>query len=168
MWKEKENTIANFNFCTTLTKPCSFFLKTDFNFIFLIFSIELSQLNLIVFYSNLFLFRCSINGHYYNRETSFFTPPFGSQMSVWVTSLVSTEEVINLMLDKYKVDSKPCNFALFVVRDNGGEIQSYKILGCYSNHSLRNRHIVTWSRWSSYFSFCNKRQTGTLSGVMVS
>lgn len=47
-------------------------------------------------------------------------------MSVWVTSLVSTEEVINLMLDKYKVDSKPCNFALFVVRDNGGKIQSYK------------------------------------------
>ncbi|XP_072161787.1 uncharacterized protein [Bemisia tabaci] len=63
--------------------------------------------------------RCSINGHFYNRETSFFTPPFGSQMSVWVTSLVSTQEVINLMLDKYKVDSKPHNFALFVVRDNG-------------------------------------------------
>lgn len=63
--------------------------------------------------------RCSINGHFYNRETSFFTPPFGSQMSVWVTSLVSTQEVINLMLDKYKVDSKPNNFALFVVRDNG-------------------------------------------------
>ncbi|XP_054258898.1 ras association domain-containing protein 2 [Macrosteles quadrilineatus] len=63
--------------------------------------------------------RCSINGHFYNRETSFFTPPFGSQMSVWVTSLVSTQEVINLMLDKYKVDSNPANFALFVVRDNG-------------------------------------------------
>uniref|UniRef100_A0A1B6L4D0 Ras-associating domain-containing protein n=1 Tax=Graphocephala atropunctata TaxID=36148 RepID=A0A1B6L4D0_9HEMI len=63
--------------------------------------------------------RCSINGHFYNRETSFFTPPFGSQMSVWVTSLVSTQEVINLMLDKYKVDSQPSNFALFVVRDNG-------------------------------------------------
>ncbi|XP_014262185.1 ras association domain-containing protein 4 [Cimex lectularius] len=63
--------------------------------------------------------RCSINGHFYNRETSFFTPPFGSQMSVWVTSLVSTQEVINLMLDKYKVDSKPDFFALFIVRDNG-------------------------------------------------
>ncbi|XP_015116571.1 ras association domain-containing protein 4 isoform X1 [Diachasma alloeum] len=63
--------------------------------------------------------RCSINGHFYNRETSFFTPPHGSQMSVWVTSLVSTQEVINLMLDKYKVDAKPANFALFVVRDNG-------------------------------------------------
>ncbi|KAF6208288.1 hypothetical protein GE061_016742 [Apolygus lucorum] len=63
--------------------------------------------------------RCSINGHFYDRETSFFTPPFGSQMSVWVTSLVSTQEVINLMLDKYKVDSKPQLFALFIVRDNG-------------------------------------------------
>ncbi|XP_043474644.1 uncharacterized protein LOC122506493 [Leptopilina heterotoma] len=63
--------------------------------------------------------RCSINGHFYNRETSFFTPPHGSQMSVWVTSLVSTQEVINLMLDKYKVDAKPDNFALFVIRDNG-------------------------------------------------
>lgn len=37
--------------------------------------------------------RCSINGHFYNRETSFFTPPRGSQMNVWVTSLVNTQEV---------------------------------------------------------------------------
>ena len=41
-------------------------------------------------------------------------------MSVWVTSLVSTQEVINLMLDKYKVDAKSDNFALFVIRENGG------------------------------------------------
>ncbi|XP_017772108.1 PREDICTED: uncharacterized protein LOC108559364 [Nicrophorus vespilloides] len=63
--------------------------------------------------------RCSINGHFYDRETSFFTPPHGSQMSVWVSSLVNTHEVINLMLEKYKVDSIGSNFALFAVRDNG-------------------------------------------------
>lgn len=63
--------------------------------------------------------RCSINGHFYNRETSFFTPPHGSQMSVWITSLVNTQEVVNLLLEKYKVDSKPDNFALFIIRDNG-------------------------------------------------
>uniref|UniRef100_A0A182SER3 Ras-associating domain-containing protein n=1 Tax=Anopheles maculatus TaxID=74869 RepID=A0A182SER3_9DIPT len=63
--------------------------------------------------------RCSINGHFYNRETSFFTPPYGSQMNVWVTSLVNTQEVINLLLEKYKVESKAENFALFIVRDNG-------------------------------------------------
>lgn len=67
--------------------------------------------------------RCSINGHFYDRETSFFTPPHGSQTSVWVTSLVNTQEVINLMLEKYKVDSDPRNFALFVVRDNGGKFR---------------------------------------------
>lgn len=65
--------------------------------------------------------RCSINGHFYNRETSFFTPPYGSQMSVWVTSLVTTPEVINLMLDKYKVDGKAYQFSLFLVFDNGGK-----------------------------------------------
>ncbi|XP_055618466.1 uncharacterized protein LOC129763428 [Toxorhynchites rutilus septentrionalis] len=63
--------------------------------------------------------RCSINGHFYNRETSFFTPPHGSLMNVWVTSLVNTQEVINLLLEKYKVDSRAENFALFVVKDNG-------------------------------------------------
>jgi Ras association domain-containing protein 2/4 len=43
-------------------------------------------------------------------------------MSVWVTSLVSTQEVINLMLDKYKVDANAQRFALFIIRDNGGEV----------------------------------------------
>ncbi|ETN66240.1 hypothetical protein AND_001978 [Anopheles darlingi] len=40
-------------------------------------------------------------------------------MNVWVSSLVSTQEVINLLLEKYKVESKAENFALFIVRDNG-------------------------------------------------
>lgn len=63
--------------------------------------------------------RCSINGHFYNRETSFFTPPKGSQMSVYVTSLLSTQEIISLVMEKYKVESKAENFGLFIVRDNG-------------------------------------------------
>lgn len=63
--------------------------------------------------------RCSINGHFYDRETSFFTPPHGSQMSVWVTSLVNTQEVVKLILEKYKVESDSNNFALFIIRDNG-------------------------------------------------
>lgn len=53
-------------------------------------------------------------------------------MSVWITSLVNTQEVINLMLDKYKVDAKPDNFALFVVRDNGGELKQFR------EHKLHN------------------------------
>lgn len=41
-------------------------------------------------------------------------------MSVWITSLVNTNEVIKLLLEKYKVESDPNNFALFIVRDSGG------------------------------------------------
>ncbi|KAK7066745.1 Ras association domain-containing protein 2, partial [Halocaridina rubra] len=63
--------------------------------------------------------RCSINGHFYLRETSSFTPPHGSPCSVWVTSLVTVEEVLNMLLEKYKVEMSSRNFALFVIKDNG-------------------------------------------------
>lgn len=63
--------------------------------------------------------RCSINGHFYNRETSVFTPPHGSATNVWITSLVNGPEVINMLLDKFRVENNPQDFALFVVRDNG-------------------------------------------------
>lgn len=63
--------------------------------------------------------RCSINGHFYNRETSVFTPPHGSASNVWTTSLVNGPEVINMLLDKFRVENSPDDFALFVVRDNG-------------------------------------------------
>lgn len=63
--------------------------------------------------------RCSINGHFYNRETSVFTPAYASVTSVWVTSLVNAPEVINQLLDKFKVENSPQDFALYVVRDTG-------------------------------------------------
>ena len=40
-------------------------------------------------------------------------------MSVWTTSLVNTQEVINMLLDKYRVECPASNFSLFVVKDNG-------------------------------------------------
>lgn len=49
--------------------------------------------------------RCSINGHFYNRETSFFTPPRGSQMNVWVTSLTNTKEVRSCLINQTRGDS---------------------------------------------------------------
>ena len=44
----------------------------------------------------------------------------GSTMSVWTTSLVNTQEVINMILDKYRVECPSSNFSLFIVKDNGG------------------------------------------------
>jgi Ras association domain-containing protein 2/4 len=41
-------------------------------------------------------------------------------MSVWTTSLVSTQEVINMLLDKYRVQCPAVNFTILIVKDNGG------------------------------------------------
>lgn len=51
----------------------------------------------------------------------FFKNILGSTMSVWTTSLVNTQEVINMLLDKYRVECPASNFSLFVVKDNGGK-----------------------------------------------
>jgi hypothetical protein len=42
-------------------------------------------------------------------------------MSAFVTSLLPTQEVIAMMLEKYKVETEPAQFALYVVKETGGE-----------------------------------------------
>ena len=71
--------------------------------------------------------RSSINGHWYDRDTSVFTPPKGSSMTAWVTSVLPTQEVIKLMLEKYKVESEPAQFALYAVKETGGGQRLYPL-----------------------------------------
>ncbi len=63
--------------------------------------------------------KSSINGHWYDRDTSVFTPPKGSCMSTFVTSLSPTQEVVKMMLEKYRVETEPAQFALYVVKESG-------------------------------------------------
>ena len=49
-----------------------------------------------------------------------FTPPHGSALSVWVTSLVTSREMIDMVLEKYRVEDRGDNFALYIVWDSGG------------------------------------------------
>ena len=65
--------------------------------------------------------RGSINGHFYNRDTCVFTPESGAVTSVWVTSLVTTGEVINMLLEKFKVTNESQHFSLYIVKDTGGK-----------------------------------------------
>ena len=60
----------------------------------------------------------------YDRETSVFTPPKNSSMSIWVTSLLTTSEILNMILEKYQITSDQENYGLFLVKDSGGK---YKI-----------------------------------------
>ncbi|XP_039086933.1 ras association domain-containing protein 6 isoform X2 [Hyaena hyaena] len=63
--------------------------------------------------------RASINGHFYNHETSVFTPAFGSETKVRINSHMRTEEVIEQLLQKFKIENSAQDFALYIVFATG-------------------------------------------------
>ena len=63
--------------------------------------------------------KSSFNGHWYDRDSSVFTPPKNSIMSIWVTSLLSTADILKMLLEKYQIESEQNNYGLFLVYDSG-------------------------------------------------
>ncbi|XP_071769484.1 ras association domain-containing protein 4a [Centroberyx gerrardi] len=63
--------------------------------------------------------RFSINGHFYNHKTSVFTPAYGSVTNVRVNSSMTTVQVLNLLLHKFRVENKSDDFVLYMVHESG-------------------------------------------------
>lgn len=63
--------------------------------------------------------RFSINGHFYNHKTSVFTPAYGSVTNVRVNSTMTTAQVLALLLQKFRVENDPAEFALYMVHESG-------------------------------------------------
>ncbi|XP_004466867.1 ras association domain-containing protein 4 isoform X2 [Dasypus novemcinctus] len=63
--------------------------------------------------------RFSINGHFYNHKTSVFTPAYGSVTNVRVNSAMTTLQVLTLLLNKFRVENGPSEFALYIVHESG-------------------------------------------------
>ncbi|XP_030627193.1 ras association domain-containing protein 4a [Chanos chanos] len=63
--------------------------------------------------------RFSINGHFYNHKTSVFTPAYGSVTNVRVNSAMTTLQVLSLLLNKFRVENKADEFALYLVHESG-------------------------------------------------
>uniref|UniRef100_F7AX71 Ras association domain family member 6 n=1 Tax=Monodelphis domestica TaxID=13616 RepID=F7AX71_MONDO len=63
--------------------------------------------------------RVSINGHFYNHETSIFTPAFGYETRVRINSNMRTDEVIKQLLQKFKIENNPQDFALYIIYATG-------------------------------------------------
>ncbi|KPP58407.1 hypothetical protein Z043_123768 [Scleropages formosus] len=63
--------------------------------------------------------RFSINGHFYNHKTSVFTPAYGSVTNVRVNSTMTTQQVLQLLLNKFRVENKLDEFALYMVHESG-------------------------------------------------
>ncbi|XP_040905044.1 ras association domain-containing protein 4a isoform X2 [Toxotes jaculatrix] len=63
--------------------------------------------------------RFSINGHFYNHKTSVFTPAYGSVTNVRVNSSMTTAQVLNLLLHKFRVENNSEEFVLYMVHESG-------------------------------------------------
>ncbi|NXU57784.1 RASF6 protein, partial [Turnix velox] len=67
--------------------------------------------------------RFSINGHFYNYETSVFTPAFGSETKIRINSQMRTRQVIEQLLWKFKIENSPHEFALYIIHASGEKKQ---------------------------------------------
>ncbi|KAM4719351.1 ras association domain-containing protein 6 [Anableps anableps] len=63
--------------------------------------------------------RFSINGHFYNYKTSIFTPSFDTSTKVRISSRMTTDQVIEQLLNKFKIENDPQEFALYCVHQSG-------------------------------------------------
>ncbi|XP_030623723.1 ras association domain-containing protein 6 [Chanos chanos] len=63
--------------------------------------------------------RFSINGHFYNYKTSIFTPSYGTTTNVHINSRMTTHEVITQLLQKFKIENDPNEFALYCIHQSG-------------------------------------------------
>ncbi|KAF7644276.1 hypothetical protein LDENG_00224790 [Lucifuga dentata] len=63
--------------------------------------------------------RFSINGHFYNYKTSIFTPSFGTPTKVRISSRMTTHQVIEQLLNKFKIENDPQEFALYCIHQSG-------------------------------------------------
>ncbi|RVE65595.1 hypothetical protein OJAV_G00118070 [Oryzias javanicus] len=78
--------------------------------------------------------RFSINGHFYNYKTSIFTPSFGTSTKVRISSRMTTNQVIEQLLNKFKIENDPEEFALYCIHQSG------------EKRKLSNKDLPLWER----------------------
>ncbi|KAI7797902.1 ras association domain-containing protein 2a [Triplophysa rosa] len=67
--------------------------------------------------------RFSINGHFYNHKTAVFTPAYGSVTNARINSCMTTPQVLRVLLNKFKIENSPDDFALYLVHTSGERVK---------------------------------------------
>lgn len=67
-------------------------------------------------------------------QTAVFTPAFGSVTNVRINSCMTTPQVLRVLLNKFKIENSPDDFALYLVHTSGGECDFFLFL-TYTKHS---------------------------------
>ncbi|KAJ3603552.1 hypothetical protein NHX12_028297 [Muraenolepis orangiensis] len=53
------------------------------------------------------------------QKTAVFTPAYGSVTNVRINSCMSTPQVLRVLLNKFKIENSPDDFALYLVHTSG-------------------------------------------------
>lgn len=54
-------------------------------------------------------------------QTAVFTPAYGSVTNVRINSCMTTPQVLRVLLNKFKIENSPDDFAIYLVHASGGE-----------------------------------------------
>lgn len=59
-----------------------------------------------------------------HSQTAVFTPAYGSVTNVRINSCMTTPQVLRVLLNKFKIENSPDDFAIYLVHASGGECRS--------------------------------------------
>lgn len=66
-------------------------------------------------------------------QTAVFTPAFGSVTNVRINSCMTTPQVLRVLLNKFKIENSPDDFAIYLVHASGGECRSLRSFLLWQN-----------------------------------
>lgn len=61
---------------------------------------------------------------YLSPQTAVFTPAYGSVTNVRINSCMTTPQVLRVLLNKFKIENSPDDFAIYLVHASGGELRT--------------------------------------------
>lgn len=63
-------------------------------------------------------------------QTAVFTPAYGSVTNVRINSCMTTPQVLRVLLNKFKIENSPDDFAIYLVHTSGGESTRHCVCMC--------------------------------------
>lgn len=61
-------------------------------------------------------------------QTAVFTPAYGSVTNVRINSWMTTPQVLRVLLNKFKIENSPDDFAIYLVHASGGECELFHLV----------------------------------------
>lgn len=89
---------------------------------------------------------------FFLSQTAVFTPAYGSVTNVRINSCMTTPQVLRVLLNKFKIENSPDDFAIYLVHASGGECELFHLfVGCQEKEFVLNEEttlMVLYTVWT--------------------